>query len=233
MSDIGYRLKVYSDIRCNVVLRSLQSDIRSSNIKLSPISLITDIVVSAHLWTYPFEATTPPLLLCRCLAAWIVLRLETGWTKSCLQSLLSHQWDANRVLVTSDPLNTDRWNVLPAAGLLLTISFHLPPALLLEQAAAWLTPLLFAVRTLLVAREAVGYSSWRLQPWLPAGAAHWADRTSEVAGLRKCPSWELRLLHCNMAPLCRCARVSAVVAVSPPPVLQARGMYLSAIVSLL
>jgi hypothetical protein len=45
MSDIGYRIKVYSNIRYNVWLRSLQSDI-----KLSPISLITDIGVSAHLW---------------------------------------------------------------------------------------------------------------------------------------------------------------------------------------
>jgi hypothetical protein len=44
MSDIGYRLTVYSDIRYNVGLLSLQSDI-----KLSPISLITDIGVSAHL----------------------------------------------------------------------------------------------------------------------------------------------------------------------------------------
>ena len=50
MSDIGYRIKVYSDIRYNVGLRSLQSDIASSDIKLSPISLITDIGVSAHLW---------------------------------------------------------------------------------------------------------------------------------------------------------------------------------------
>jgi hypothetical protein len=50
MSDIGYRIKVYSDIRYNVGLRSLQSDIGSSDIKLSLISLITDIGVSAHLW---------------------------------------------------------------------------------------------------------------------------------------------------------------------------------------
>ncbi len=49
MSDIRYRIKVYSDIRYNVGLRSLQSDIGSSDIKLSPISLITDIGVSAHL----------------------------------------------------------------------------------------------------------------------------------------------------------------------------------------
>ncbi len=49
MSDIGYRIKVYSDIRYNVGLCSLQSDIGSSDIKLSPISLITDIGVSAHL----------------------------------------------------------------------------------------------------------------------------------------------------------------------------------------
>jgi hypothetical protein len=47
--DVGYRIKVYSDIRYNVVLRSLQSDIGSSDIKLSPISLITDIGLSAHL----------------------------------------------------------------------------------------------------------------------------------------------------------------------------------------
>ncbi len=50
MSDIRYRIKVYSDIRYNVGLRSLQSDIGSSDIKLSPISLITDIRVSAPLW---------------------------------------------------------------------------------------------------------------------------------------------------------------------------------------
>jgi hypothetical protein len=49
MSDIGYQIKVYSDIRYNVGLRSLQSNIASSDIKLSPISLITDIGVSAHL----------------------------------------------------------------------------------------------------------------------------------------------------------------------------------------
>jgi hypothetical protein len=47
--DVGYRIKVYSDIRYNVGLRSLQSDFGSSDIKLSPISLITDIGVSAHL----------------------------------------------------------------------------------------------------------------------------------------------------------------------------------------
>ncbi len=49
ISDRGYWIKVYSDIRYNVGLRSLQSDIGSSDIKLSPISLITDIGVSAHL----------------------------------------------------------------------------------------------------------------------------------------------------------------------------------------
>jgi hypothetical protein len=49
--DVGYRIKVYSDIRYNVGLRSLQSDIGSSDIKLSPILLITDIGVSAHLWS--------------------------------------------------------------------------------------------------------------------------------------------------------------------------------------
>jgi hypothetical protein len=50
MSDIGYRIKVCSDIRYNVGLRSLQFEIGSSDIKLSPISLIMDIGVSAHLW---------------------------------------------------------------------------------------------------------------------------------------------------------------------------------------
>ncbi len=50
MSDRGYRIRVYSDIRYNVGLCSLQSYIGSSDIKLSPISLITDIRVSAHLW---------------------------------------------------------------------------------------------------------------------------------------------------------------------------------------
>jgi hypothetical protein len=55
MSDIGYRIKVYSDFRYNVGLRSLQSDIGSSDIKLSPISLITDIGVSAHLWKLQYN----------------------------------------------------------------------------------------------------------------------------------------------------------------------------------
>jgi hypothetical protein len=50
MSDIGYRTKLYSDIRYNVGLRALQSDIGRSDIRLSPISLITDIGLSAHLW---------------------------------------------------------------------------------------------------------------------------------------------------------------------------------------
>jgi hypothetical protein len=53
MSDMEYRMKVYSDSRYNVGLRSLQSDIESSHIKLSLISLITDIRVSAHLWISP------------------------------------------------------------------------------------------------------------------------------------------------------------------------------------
>jgi hypothetical protein len=38
MSDIGYQTKVYSDIRYNVGLCALQSDIRRSDIRLSPIS---------------------------------------------------------------------------------------------------------------------------------------------------------------------------------------------------
>jgi hypothetical protein len=49
MLDIGYRIKVYSNIRYNVGLRSLQSDIGSSDIQLSLILLITDIGLSAHL----------------------------------------------------------------------------------------------------------------------------------------------------------------------------------------
>ncbi len=49
MSDIGYGTKVYSDIRFNVGLYALQSDIGCSDIRLSPISLITDIGLSAHL----------------------------------------------------------------------------------------------------------------------------------------------------------------------------------------
>ncbi len=58
MSDMGYRIILYSDIRYNVGILSLQFDIGSSNIKLSQyrkfqyqaqsISLITDIGLSAH-----------------------------------------------------------------------------------------------------------------------------------------------------------------------------------------
>jgi hypothetical protein len=55
--DVGYRIKVYSDIRYNVGFRSPQSDIGSSDIKLSPISLITDIGVSAHLWRLQCQKT--------------------------------------------------------------------------------------------------------------------------------------------------------------------------------
>jgi hypothetical protein len=50
MSDIGYRTKLYSNIQYNVGLSALQSDIGRSDIRLSPISLITDIGLSAHLW---------------------------------------------------------------------------------------------------------------------------------------------------------------------------------------
>jgi hypothetical protein len=49
MSDIGYRTKVYSDIQYNVGLCALQFDIGCSDIRLSPISLITDIGLNAHL----------------------------------------------------------------------------------------------------------------------------------------------------------------------------------------
>jgi hypothetical protein len=47
--SVGYRTKVYSDIRYNVGLCALQSDIGHSDIRLHPISLITDIGLSAHL----------------------------------------------------------------------------------------------------------------------------------------------------------------------------------------
>ncbi len=63
MSDIGYQIKVYSDIRYNVGLHSLQSDIGSSDIKLSPISLIKDIGVSAHLCYYRIH---------RCMVSWSI-----------------------------------------------------------------------------------------------------------------------------------------------------------------
>jgi hypothetical protein len=49
MSDIGYWTKVYSDIRYNVGLCALQSDIGRSDIRLSQILLITDIGLRAHL----------------------------------------------------------------------------------------------------------------------------------------------------------------------------------------
>jgi hypothetical protein len=53
ISNIGYRIKVFSDIWYNVGLRSLQSDFGGSNIRLSPISLIMhDIGLSAHLGPY-------------------------------------------------------------------------------------------------------------------------------------------------------------------------------------
>ncbi len=48
-SDIGYQTKFYSDIRYNVGLCTIQSHIGSSDIRLSPIRLITDIGLSAHL----------------------------------------------------------------------------------------------------------------------------------------------------------------------------------------
>jgi hypothetical protein len=47
--DVGYRTKVYSDIQYNVGLGALQSDIGRSDNRLSPISLITDSGLSAHL----------------------------------------------------------------------------------------------------------------------------------------------------------------------------------------
>jgi hypothetical protein len=47
--DVGYWIKAYSDLRYNVGLCFLQSDIRGFDIRLSPIPLITDIGLSAHL----------------------------------------------------------------------------------------------------------------------------------------------------------------------------------------
>jgi hypothetical protein len=61
MLDIEYRTKVYSDIRYNVGLCALQSDIGRSDIRLSPISLITDIGLSAHLW---YKGGITQLILC-------------------------------------------------------------------------------------------------------------------------------------------------------------------------
>jgi hypothetical protein len=43
MSVVVYWIKAYSDFRYNVGLSSLQSDIRGSDIRLSPISLNMDI----------------------------------------------------------------------------------------------------------------------------------------------------------------------------------------------
>ncbi len=45
--NVGYRTKLYSDIWYNV-------DIGRSDIRLSPISMITDIGLSAHLCTLPY-----------------------------------------------------------------------------------------------------------------------------------------------------------------------------------
>ncbi len=58
MSDIGYRIQAYSYIRYNVGLCSFQSDIGSSDTQLSPISLITDIGLSAHLCCSPTSSPT-------------------------------------------------------------------------------------------------------------------------------------------------------------------------------
>jgi hypothetical protein len=73
MSDIGYRRKDYSDIRYNVGLCALQSDIGRSDIRLSPISLITDIGLSAHLWSFPFAEA--PLYLVRNLCVRMILKI--------------------------------------------------------------------------------------------------------------------------------------------------------------
>jgi hypothetical protein len=75
--DFGYRIKVYSDIRYNVGLRSLQSDIGSSYIKLSPISLITDIGVSAHLWLYVQMPWNSSSSFDTCRLAPLILRRHT------------------------------------------------------------------------------------------------------------------------------------------------------------
>jgi hypothetical protein len=47
ISDMGYGIKVYSDIRYDVRLRTHQSDVGSSDFRLSPISVITDIGLRA------------------------------------------------------------------------------------------------------------------------------------------------------------------------------------------
>ncbi len=51
-SDIGYGYKFQSDIQHNTGLHPLQSDIQCSDIRLSPISFITGIGLSAHLCKY-------------------------------------------------------------------------------------------------------------------------------------------------------------------------------------
>ncbi len=61
---IIFTFSFLSDIRYNVRLCALQSDIGRSDIRLSPVSMITDIGLSAHLRSYyVFEIydTTPPL----------------------------------------------------------------------------------------------------------------------------------------------------------------------------
>jgi hypothetical protein len=50
MSDIGYRRKLYSNIRYNIGLHFLSPNIGSSDIRLNPISLVTDSGLSGHLW---------------------------------------------------------------------------------------------------------------------------------------------------------------------------------------
>jgi hypothetical protein len=49
VSDIGYWRKVHSNILYNVGLRSLQSDIGGSDIRLSPTLLVTDMGLSTQL----------------------------------------------------------------------------------------------------------------------------------------------------------------------------------------
>ncbi len=78
MSDIGYRTKVYSDIRYNVGLCALQSDIGRSNIRLSPVLLITDVGLSAHLCLFRFKAKRVLL----------PFRLVSLWTKNKRRTLL-------------------------------------------------------------------------------------------------------------------------------------------------
>jgi hypothetical protein len=53
MWNVGYQIKVYSDFEYYVGLNSVKSDTGGPDIRLSQITLITDIALSAHLSRLP------------------------------------------------------------------------------------------------------------------------------------------------------------------------------------